>query len=234
MENVNVEENAKRIIERVKEAAIRSGRDADSVTLVAASKMNDAERVRRAFNAGIRFFGENRVQEMEEKRKANAYEGAGLHFIGHLQRNKVKNVVGLADVIESVDSKELLELIGKRATALGIVQQILIEVNIGGEEAKSGVAPEELSEIIDYASEISGIFVRGLMTIPPISEKISDSAVYFSRMWKLFVDISAKKYDNIKMNTLSMGMSADFETAIMEGANTVRVGSGIFGKRNYT
>lgn len=229
-----IAENVKIVMERAAEAALTSGRKPDEITLVAASKMNDASRVREAFNAGIRFFGENRVQEMEEKLKANAYDGAELHFIGHLQRNKVKNVVGKAALIESVDSEELISLIGKRAVSEGIVQRALLEVNIGGEESKSGVDPHEIEKFLEIAAKTSGICIEGLMAIPPISSDISATRRYFDNMRKLFVDIGAKKYDNISMKFLSMGMSADFEEAILAGANIIRVGSGIFGKRDYS
>ncbi len=220
-----VRDNARRIIERTALAAEKAGHP---VTLVAASKMNDAAHVRAAFDAGIRFFGENRVQELETKLSGNAYEGASVHFIGRLQKNKVKNVAGRVDLIESADSAELLRLIGKRATDLGTVQDVLLEVNIGGEAAKSGVAPEGLSELVDEAAEIPGILVRGLMTIPPPGDAPEK---YFERMCKLFIDMGGKKYDNVSMSILSMGMSADFETAIACGANMVRVGSAIFGER---
>ncbi len=226
-----IRERAKRVIERVNEASAGAG---VPVTLVAASKMNDAPRVRAAFEGGIRFFGENRVQELEEKLAENAYDGAAVHLIGHLQKNKVKNVVGRVDLIESADSPELLRLIGKRAADMGITQNVLLEVNIGGEESKSGVSPEALPELVEQAAEIPGIFVRGLMTIPPNDINKQITCRYFEQMRKLFIDMGAKKYDNVTMSILSMGMSADFELAIAHGANMVRVGSAIFGERHYT
>ncbi|MGM9522437.1 MAG: YggS family pyridoxal phosphate-dependent enzyme [Oscillospiraceae bacterium] len=229
----SVFDNAKSVIERMVRAELRCGREQGTVKLVAASKMNSAERVREAYGAGIRAFGENRAQEMGEKLRLNAYEGAELHFIGHLQRNKVKNVVGAAELIQSVDSEELIRLIGLRALSLGITQNILIEVNIGGETAKSGIPPEELDKLIEIAAGTDGICVQGLMTIPPVSEDISSTRRYFERMYNLFVDMGAKKYDNISMKFLSMGMSADFEEAIMAGANIVRVGTAVFGQRYY-
>lgn len=226
-----IRERAKRVIERVNEASAGAG---VPVTLVAASKMNDAPRVRAAFEGGIRFFGENRVQELEEKLAENAYDGAAVHLIGHLQKNKVKNVVGRVDLIESADSPELLRLIGKRAADMGITQNVLLEVNIGGEESKSGVSPDALPELVEQAAEIPGIFVRGLMTIPPNDINKQITCRYFEQMRKLFIDMGAKKYDNVTMSILSMGMSADFELAIAHGANMVRVGSAIFGERHYT
>ena len=229
----SIAENVQRVFERLHNAAERAGRDPGEITLVAASKMNDAGRVREAFKAGIRVFGENRVQEMEEKLKAGAYEGAHLHFIGHLQRNKVKNVVGSAELIQSVDSEELISMISRRAAERGIVQDILLEVKIGGEASKSGVEPDSLGRLIDAAAAEEGVFVKGIMAIPPASDDISSTRRYFDMMYKLFVDISEKKYDNITMKILSMGMSADFEEAIMAGANMVRVGTAVFGQRHY-
>lgn len=226
----NVFENAAAVLARV-EAAGRAGHP---VTLVAASKMNDATRVRMAFDAGVRAFGENRVQELEEKYARGAYAGAALHFIGHLQKNKVKNVVGKADLIESVDSLELLELIGRRAQALGITQRVLLEVNIGREPSKTGAMPEAVPEMAAAAGSIPGVAVLGLMTIPPNTGDREKTIQYFVQTRNLFVDMRAKKYDNVTMNILSMGMSADFEDAIACGANMVRVGSAIFGQRHYT
>lgn len=230
---MSIAENVKKVMEQVEKAAVASGRKPEDVTLVAASKMNSAERVLEAKAAGIRVFGENRVQELVEKNAAGAYEGAGLHFIGHLQKNKVKQVVGVCDIIESADSKELIDQIAKKAVSLGICQDIFIEINIGKEESKSGIMAEQLDEILDYASGQTGIFVKGLMTIPPISENITEIRHYFEQMYKLYVDTGAKKYDNVSMQFLSMGMSADFEEAIRAGANIVRVGTGIFGHRQY-
>lgn len=224
-------ENAKAILARVEAAAQRAGHP---VTLVAASKMNDAARVRAAFEAGVRAFGENRVQELEEKYTRGAYAGAALHFIGHLQKNKVKNVVGKADLIESVDSLELLELIGRRAQVLGITQRVLLEVNIGREPSKTGAMPEALPAMAAAASSIPGVEVLGLMTIPPNTGDREKTIQYFGQTRNLFVDMRAKKYDNVTMSILSMGMSADFEDAIACGANMVRVGSAIFGQRHYT
>lgn len=203
------------------------------VVLVAASKMNGPEAVREAIAAGVDACGENRVQELLEKSAARAYAGAQVHFIGHLQRNKVKSVVGLCDLIQSVDSEELLALIEKRAAALGVRQDVLLEVNIGGEAAKSGVAPERLESLLLAAAPLEHLRVRGLMTVPPASADTDATRRYFSAMYKLYVDIGQKKYDNICMDFLSMGMSADYREAVEEGANMVRVGTAIFGARDY-
>ncbi len=204
-----------------------------SVALVAATKMNDAARVREVIAAGADACGENRVQELLAKNAEGAYAGAPLHFIGHLQKNKVKNVVGLVDLIESVDSGELLRLIDLRAAALGIIQNVLIEINIGGELSKSGAELSALPDILAAAGALGHVSVRGLMAIPPISAAPGANRPYFARMKELFVDIGEKKYDNTCMDVLSMGMSGDFEDAAAEGATMVRVGSAIFGPRDY-
>ena len=201
--------------------------------LVAASKMNGAEAVREAIAAGVDACGENRVQELVEKNAQGAYAGAPLHFIGHLQKNKIKYLVGVADLIESVDSEELLRLIDARALKLGVTQDVLLEVNIGGEAAKSGFDPADLPAALEFCGTLSAVRVRGLMSIPPAAEIPGASRPYFAAMRELYVDIGAKKYDNVSMDFLSMGMSGDFEDAIREGANMVRVGSAIFGPRNY-
>ena len=220
---MSITENVKTVKQRVAEAAVRSGRAPEEVRLCAATKMNDAPRVREAVEAGVDICGENRVQELTEKYEQGAYTGCPLHFIGHLQKNKVKYLIGKVQLIESVDCMELLEAIDKKAKSMGIVQDVLLEVNIGGEAAKSGFAPDELEQYLPQMAQFSAVRVRGLMAIPPICEKTEE----------LFVDIGAKKYDNVSMDFLSMGMSADFETAIEEGANIVRVGTGIFGARHY-
>lgn len=230
---MTVTESTKEVIARVNAAAIASGRDPKDVRLIAASKMNDADRVREAIAAGIEICGENRVQEMLEKNAQGAYDNCELHFIGHLQKNKAKQVVGLAKLIHSVDSVELLEVIDKCAGKKGIVQDVLLEINIGAEESKSGFTPGEISGALEKASTFSNIHVRGLMAIPPKCENGEDNRIYFSQIRKLFIDNCDKKYDNVDMDFMSMGMSGDFETAIACGSNMVRVGSAIFGERIY-
>ena len=230
---MSIRENVAAIRARIEAAAVESGRTGADITLVAATKMNDAGRVREAVSAGVDVCGENRVQELLEKNEQHAYEGAPLHFIGHLQTNKVKYLVGLVDLIQSVDSEGLLREIEKRASKLDLIQDVLIEVNIGGEEAKSGVAPENLDTLLSFAETCMHVRVRGLMAIPPISAEKDGNHAYFCRMNELFVDIGRKKYNNVNMHFLSMGMSDDFEDAIRCGANMVRVGSSIFGARNY-
>ncbi len=201
--------------------------------LVAATKMNDAAAVQEAIAAGVDACGENRVQELLEKDAQNAYAGAPKHFIGHLQRNKVSKVVGRVALIQSVDSPELLELINRAAEKQGIVQDILIEVGIAHEVQKSGVAPEELSALLDCAARYASLRVRGLMCIPPLLAPGENNRRYFAQMYQLFVDISNKKCHNISMDFLSMGMTDDYPDAIAEGANMIRVGTGIFGARHY-
>ncbi len=230
---MTIADNVKRVRERINEAAEKSGRDPGGIILVAAAKMNSSEKIREAVNAGIDAIGENRVQEMLEKNKEQAYSGTKLHYIGRLQSNKVRQVVGLCDLIQSVDAKELIALISKKAVALGITQDVLIEVNIGRETNKTGVMRENLTEIVEYASEVPGVSVQGLMAIPPENGRISKIPNYFDEMFNLFVDIRAKRYDNISMNFLSMGMSDSFVEAIDAGANMVRLGSAIFGARQY-
>ena len=226
---MSIAENVAAVRARIEAAA--QGR---RVLLVAASKMNDAGRVREAVAAGVDACGENRVQELVEKNAQGAYAGAPLHFIGHLQKNKIKYLVGVADLIESVDSAELLTLIDRRAEKLDVVQDVLLEVNIGREEAKSGLAPEDVVKTVEFAVPLAHVRVRGLMAIPPAADSPDKTRPYFAAMRELFIDIAEKKYDNTPMDFLSMGMSGDFEAAIAEGANMVRVGSAIFGARDYS
>ena len=230
---MSISENIASIRLRIEAAAAKSGRTGADITLVGASKMNDAAACREAIAAGIDALGENRVQEMTQKLAENAYDGAPLHFIGHLQRNKVKQVVGKAALIQSVGSLALLDEIEKTAEKLGIVQDILLEVNIGGEEAKSGFAPAEASEAARYAKTLSHVQVLGLMTIPPVESAPGENLPFFAQMQALYVDINQNIYDN-KFKYLSMGMSGDFAEAIESGSNMVRVGSAIFGARDYS
>ncbi len=228
-----IQENVKALRARIAEAAEKSGRRPEDITLVAATKMNDAARVREAIAAGIDVAGENRVQELLDKYEQGAYEGVPLHFIGNLQTNKVKYLIGKVALIQSVDSLKLAREIGRLAVRAGITQDILVEVNIGGEESKGGIAPDELPALLEEISQIDGVFTRGLMTIPPILGAAHKNTRYFEKMRELFIDIGAKKYDNTSMDFLSMGMSDDYYDAILCGANMVRVGTGIFGRRHY-
>ena len=228
-----IQENVAAIRENMAQAARAAGRDPKEILLCAATKMNDAEAVRQAVAAGVDCCGENRVQELMQKLPQGAYTGAPVHFIGHLQTNKVKQVVGAVDLIQSVDRLELLQCIQKEAAKQGLVQDILLEVNVGHEESKSGFSLEEASQMAAEMAEYPNVRLRGLMAIPPISQKPGDNCRYFAQMRNLFVDISAKKYDNVSMDCLSMGMSDDYADAIAEGSTMIRVGTAIFGPRNY-
>lgn len=231
---MSIAENVALVQGRITAAARAAGRDPAEIRLVAASKMNDAQRVQEAVAAGVGICGENRVQEMLEKNAQGAYTGAELHFIGHLQKNKVKQVVGLAALIHSADSLELLAAVDRCAAARGLVQDVLLEVNIGAEASKSGFRPEEIPAVLEKAGEFSAIRVRGLMAIPPVCAVPEENRPFFLRMKQLFVDNGRKKYDNISMDFLSMGMSGDYTEAIACGANLVRVGTAIFGPRDYS
>ena len=230
---MSIAENLAQVKARVAAAAKACGRDEKDILLIGASKMNDADRVREAVAAGLPACGENRVQELRDKNALGAYDGAELHFIGTLQKNKVKYLVGVVKLIHSVDSVELMQAIDKQARKLGLVQDILIEVNTGGEASKSGISPEELSQTLYEASKLPGIRVRGLMTIPPICVDGTENIPFFQLLKQLFVDNSEKKYDNVHMDFMSMGMSADYEAAIACGSNMIRVGTAIFGQRSY-
>ena len=230
---MSIAENVAAIRAKMDAAAIAAGRDPKEILLCAATKMNDADAVREAIRAGVDLCGENRVQELTAKQKEKAYEGAPVHFIGHLQTNKVKQVVGKVDLIQSVDSLRLLKAIDAEAAKQGLVQKILLEVNVGEEESKGGFALSEVLPLLEHISDFPHIFVCGLMAIPPISQKKGDNRKFFQKMLQLSVDITEKKYDNVLVNCLSMGMSDDFEDAISCGSTMIRVGTAIFGKRNY-
>ena len=229
---MSISENIAAIREKMAAAAKEAGRDPSEILLVGASKMNDAAACKAAIAAGIDALGENRVQEMTAKLADDAYTGAPLHFIGHLQRNKVKQVVGKVDLIQSVGSLELLQEIEKTAAKLEIVQDILLEVNVGMEEAKSGFAPGDVETAARAALECPHVRVRGLMTIPPAEAQREENCGYFREVRALYVDINAKLFHN-DFKYLSMGMSGDYEDAIRCGATMVRVGSAIFGARHY-
>ena len=230
---MSIAENIAAIRAKMDAAAIACGRDPKGIKLCAATKMNDAAAVREAIAAGVDLCGENRVQELVAKAKENAYEGAPVHFIGVLQTNKVKQVVGKVDVIQSVDRMNLLEAIQKEAAKQGICQDIFLEVNVGRQESKSGFMTEEVLPLLEHICEFPNIFVRGLMAIPPISENFGDNRKFFQEILQLSVDISAKKYDNVSVDCLSMGMSDDFEDAIACGSTMIRIGTAIFGARDY-
>ena len=232
----SITENVRRVREEIAEAALRAGRKPEDIVLVAASKTKDAEAVREAVRAGVDACGENRVNEFLEKDALGAYDGAPKHFIGRLQHNKVRQITGKADLIQSVDSIELLELLEKRAALLDTVQPILLQVNIGREETKGGFLPEAADEAAARAASLPHLRLEGLMAIPPAWESGgvwpgAKKYPYFDEMYRLYIDIAGKKYDNAHIWCLSMGMSGDFAQAIVSGANMVRVGSAIFGAR---
>ena len=231
---MSIAENVASIRARIDAAARAAGRDPKEIKLCAATKMNDADAVRQAIAAGVDLCGENRVQELTAKLNEDAYRGAPVHFIGVLQTNKVKQVVGKVDVIQSVDRLNLLESIQKEAAKQGIRQDIFLEINIGNEESKSGFTASEVLPLLEHIGEYPNIFVRGLMAIPPISKKEGDNRKFFQEMLQLSVDISGKKYDNVLVECLSMGMSDDFEDAIYCGSTMIRIGTAIFGARDYT
>lgn len=229
----SISENVATIRARMNAAALAVGRKPEEIILCAATKMNDTQAVRQAIAAGVDCCGENRVQELRQKMQENAYQGVPVHFIGHLQTNKVRQVVGKVDLIQSVDSLRLLEAINREAAHQGICQDILMEVNVGQEESKSGFLVEEIHQVLEKAAFFSSIRVCGLMAIPPISRNPGDNSKFFAEIYNLSVDITRKKYDNVRMGLLSMGMSDDFADAIACGSNMIRVGSAIFGPRNY-
>ena len=230
---VRISDNIARIREEIRNAELQAGAEENSVRLMAVTKTVAPELINRAIDCGIDLIGENKVQEFLLKRDSLNLEGVEKRLIGHLQTNKVKKIVGEVDLIESVDSVNLAREIGKRAGLLGITQDVLIEVNVGGEESKTGLDKSKLNETVDEIAEIGGIRVRGLMTIAPICEKSAQVRNFFTEMYKLFIDIQSEKKDNIDMQILSMGMSGDYIDAVLCGSNSVRVGSAIFGARHY-
>ncbi len=230
----DVEYNYKLINERISEAAQKVGKKREDITFLAATKTVAPEVINYAISLGLDYIGENKVQELLSKYDQYDLDNASLQFIGHLQTNKVRQIVDKVDLIQSVDSVKLASEISKQSVKLNKKTDVLIEVNIGREENKSGVLPEKLEELLYQTAELDGISVKGLMAIPPICDSSQKISEYFNNMHKIFIDISQKKLDNISMTILSMGMSADYYEAILEGANMVRVGSALFGARNYT
>ena len=230
---MSISENIAAIRSQINAAALASGRDPKEILLCAATKMNGADAVRQAIAAGVDCCGENRVQELTQKLADNAYTGAPVHFIGHLQTNKVRQVVGKVDLIQSVDRMKLLECIDAEAARQNIVQDILLEINIGSEDSKSGFAKEDILPILESIGNFPHVRVRGLMAIPPICEKKGDNNKFFVEICNLAVDIRQKKYDNVFMDIMSMGMSDDYADAIACGSTMIRVGTAIFGARDY-
>lgn len=228
-----IAENVAAIRETMAAAARQAGREPGEILLCAATKMNDAETVKLAVQAGVDCCGENRVQELREKQPLGAYGDKPVHFIGRLQTNKVKYVVGAVSLVQSVDRSELLQALEKEAAKKRLVQDILLEVNIAGEASKAGFSPAEAEAAAAGMRAFPHLHLCGLMAIPPISEKKGENCIYFQKMHDLWVDIREKKYDNVDMVCLSMGMTDDFEDAIACGSTMIRVGTAIFGARHY-
>ena len=229
---MSIQEHVNQVKANIAAADQAAGRDQDEITLCAATKVQTDDTIRAAIAAGITVCGENRVQELTAHLAADAYRGAQVHFIGHLQTNKVKQVVGKVDLIHSVDSERLLRAIDARAAKQDLVQDILLEVNIAGEESKGGCTPEEARGLAQLTRELEHVRLRGLMAIPPISPEPGANRPFFAAMRQLFVDIKANMGDNqCNMDCLSMGMSGDYPDAIAEGATLVRVGTALFGPR---
>ena len=227
-----VRENLTDVERRIKEACLRCGREPSSVRLIAVSKTKPAEMIQEAIAAGILDFGENKPQELRDKYDILP-KNLRWHMIGNLQRNKVKYVVGRAVMIHSLGSDELAESIEKEAEKKDLIMPVLAEVNMAGESSKSGLTPEETEAFLRRVSSMKHLKVKGLMTIAPMTEFPEENRVYFRELRNLAVDIARKNIDNVDMYELSMGMTGDFEVAIEEGATMVRVGTGIFGARNY-
>ena len=228
-----LEENLAKVRARMEDAARRAGRSPQEILLCAASKTQSVETVRLASRLNIDLFGENHVQELVEKCDAGAYNGKPAHMIGHLQTNKVKQVVGRAALVHSVDSPRLMAALEKEAAKKGLCQDILIEVNIGEEASKSGVAEEELWALAEGTQQTPHLRLRGLMAIPPVNQDDAENRRQLQRMYRLFCSLAEKHYPGSQVDILSMGMSGDYENAILEGATIVRVGTAIFGARAY-
>ncbi len=229
----DIEYNYKYINERIAEAAERAGKSRKDITFLSATKTVEPRYINYAISLGLDHIGENKVQELLSKYEEYNLENCSLQFIGHLQSNKVRQIVGKVDLIQSVDSLKLAKEISRVSQNRELITDILIEVNIGKEENKSGVMPEMLEELIYQVRELPSINIKGLMTIPPICDNSDKIRRYFYDMNKMFLDISSKKLDNVSMDILSLGMSSDYYEAILEGANMVRIGSALFGKRIY-
>lgn len=234
MEKLSAEEfdlNYQNVLNKISSAIEKSNRKAEDITLLAAIKTVDSDTINYAINKGISYIGENKVQEFLSKN--DSIIDAHRHFIGHLQTNKVKDIIGKVELIHSVDSLKLAKEISKQSVKNNCVTDILLEVNIGEEESKWGFLPENIFSEINEISKLPNIFIKGLMAIPPICNNPEENRKYFRKMYKLFIDIQQKKIDNSSMDILSMGMSDDFDVAIEEGATLIRLGTALFGRRIY-
>lgn len=228
----HIKQNIAEIEQRIEEAAKKSGRKREDILLLAVSKTIDVPHIKQAVDCGLKELGENRVQEILEKYEPMG-ENVSWHLIGHLQTNKVKYIIDKVKMIHSVDSMKLAEEISRRAKQANVIMDILVEVNMAGEESKFGVSPEETLSLVQNIALLDNICIKGLMTVAPFVDNPEENRDCFRRMKQLLVDINKEKIDNVHMNVLSMGMSNDFEVAIEEGATIVRVGTSIFGKRVY-
>jgi pyridoxal phosphate enzyme (YggS family) len=227
-----IAENVAAVKENMRQAALAAGRNPEDITLVAATKVQTSETIRNAIKAGITVCGENRVQELVAHLEDNAYEGAKVHFIGHLQTNKVKFVVGKVDMIESIDSVRLMDAVEKQAAKVDVIQDILLEVNIGDEESKGGAAIDEVMALATHAMECPHLRLRGIMCIPPAASTDEENRGFFKETYQLFVDMKEKLGDNNpNIDCISMGMSGDYPLAIEGGSTMVRVGTALFGAR---
>ena len=227
------DQNFKEVKENIKKACAEVGRDENEIILLAATKTVPVSVINHAIEKGISFVGENRVQEFLSK-KDELSKNAHRHFIGHLQTNKVKDIVGEVEMIQSIHSLKLAVEVNKQCAKIGKIMDILLEINIGNEESKSGFSADEIYDSVQKIAELPNVRVKGLMAIPPIEEKDEKISQYFAEMRKLFIDIEAKKLDNVNILYLSMGMSGDYVQAIKHGANIIRLGTCLFGARDYT
>ena len=230
---MGIAENLSLVEEKIAAACARAGRKREEVKLIAVSKTHPVEAIKEAMRCGIRSFGENKVQELRDKME-NLGEDLDWHLIGHLQTNKVKYVVGRVSLIHSLESTRLAEAIEKEACKRAVTADVLVEVNIAAEDTKFGVLPENVEEFVREVAKFEHIRVVGLMTVAPITQESEENRKYFKNLNKIMVDLNSKNIHNVSMNVLSMGMTGDYETAIEEGATLVRVGTGIFGHRDYS
>ncbi len=228
-----ITDNIDHVEKKIAEACERAGRPRESVQLIAVSKTKPVPDLMEALNYGHNVFGENKVQEIRDKVEAMGTDGIHWHMIGHLQANKVKYLIGVVDLIHSVDNDKLAAEIEKQAAKHDVVMDVLCEVNMAGEETKFGLKPEETMDFVKRISELPHLKVRGLMTIAPYTEDPESNRVYFKGLKELKDRINAEHIPGVDMDTLSMGMTGDYEVAIEEGATLVRVGTGIFGERHY-
>lgn len=229
---MSVKENLAEVERRISAAAEKSGRNRSDITFIAVTKTHPAEMMNEAIDLGVTDIGENKPQEVRDK--YGDVKPVKWHLIGHLQTNKVKYIIDKVCLIHSVDSIKLMDEIERQAKMHDLIMDILIQVNISGEETKSGIHPDELDSLLKHAGELTNVRVKGLMTIAPKTDKSSENIAYFDKMYKIFVDINRNAYYNVNMQYLSMGMSGDYETAIECGSNMVRIGSAVFGERDYS